>query len=47
MNLILESFVNESQEVAMVRLWLGSEFLKGRYEDRIQMIADIENENMK
>ena len=40
-------YVNESQAVAMVRLWLGSEFLKGRYEDRIQMIADIENENMK
>ncbi len=40
-------YVNESQAVAMVRLWLGSEFLGGRYQERVQMISDIEEENMK
>ncbi len=40
-------YVNESKAIAMVRLWIGSEFLQGRYQDRVQMISDIENENMK
>ena len=40
-------YVNESKAIAMIRLWIGSEFLQGRYQDRVQMISDIEEENMK
>ncbi len=40
-------YVNESKAIAMIRLWIGSEFLQGRYQDRVQMINDIEEENMK
>ena len=40
-------FVSVSKAVSMIRLWLGSEFLQGRYSDRVQMINEIEEENMK
>ena len=30
-----------------MRVWVASEFLGGRYSDRLQMIEDIEKENMK
>jgi ribose 5-phosphate isomerase B len=40
-------YVSISKAVAMIRVWLGSEFLKGRYLDRVQMIKEIEDENMK
>ena len=40
-------FVSVSKAVSMIRLWLGSEFLQGRYLDRVQMINEIEDENMK
>jgi ribose 5-phosphate isomerase B len=40
-------YVSVSKAVAMIRVWLGSEFLKGRYLDRVQMINEIEIENMK
>ena len=40
-------FLNISQAVAIVRAWLGTEFLKGRHSDRIRMIEEIEKENMK
>lgn len=40
-------YTNISLAVKMIRIWLGSEFLEGRYTDRLQMIEEIENENMK
>ena len=40
-------FVNISQAVVFIRTWLATEFLNGRYQDRLQMIVDIENENFK
>lgn len=39
--------INISTAVAAIRAWLGTETLGGRYEERISMIKDIENENMK
>ena len=40
-------YTNISEAVKRIRVWLGSEALEGRYQERLQMIADIENENMK
>ena len=40
-------YINISKAVSMIRVWLGSEFLKGRYLERVQMINEIEKENMK
>ena len=40
-------YINISKAVSMIRVWLGSEFLKGRYLERVHMINEIENENMK
>ena len=36
-----------SVAVQTIRAWLGVEFLNGRYLERLKMIEDIENENMK
>lgn len=40
-------YINISQAVPILRAWLGSEFLAGRYTERLQMIEEIEKENMK
>jgi len=40
-------FINVSQAVSILRAWLGSEFMEGRHTERLQMIEDVENENMK
>lgn len=40
-------FINISEAVAFIRTWLGSQFLDGRYADRLQMIKEIEDKNMK
>lgn len=40
-------FINVSQAVAILRAWLGTEFMAGRHTDRLEMIKEIENENMK
>ena len=39
--------VNISKAVPIIRIWLASEFLEGRYAERLQMIEEIERENMK
>lgn len=41
------SSVTTSKAIAMIRVWLGTEFLGGRYNERLDMIKEIENENMK
>lgn len=40
-------FINISQAVTILRAWLATEFMGGRHSERVQMIKDIENENMK
>ena len=37
--------INES--ICIIRTWLATEFKQGRYQERIQMIEEIEKENMK
>ncbi len=48
-NVITISGNNTSIEEAikMIRMWLGTEFKGGRYQERIEMINQIEKENMK
>lgn len=40
-------YIATSVAVATMRAWLGTEFKKGRYLERKQMIEKIEKENMK
>ena len=39
--------INISVAVDIIRAWIGTEILDGKYLDRRNMIEDIENENMK
>ena len=39
--------LNISKAVVILRTWIASEYLGGRYNERLQMINDIESENMK
>lgn len=41
------SYLTVSKAISIIRIWIASEFLKGRYSDRLQMIEEIEKENMK
>lgn len=41
------SRVNVSKAIAIIRVWLGTEFLGGRYNERLEMVKEIEKENMK
>ena len=40
-------YLTISQAVVFIRTWLATEYLGGRYEERLQMIKDIEKDNMK
>lgn len=40
-------FISFDDAVEVVDTWLDSEFLNGRYLDRLNMIKEIEKENMK
>ena len=48
-NVITISGKNTSIEetIKIIRMWLGTEFKGGRYQERIEMINKIEKENMK
>lgn len=39
--------ISVSRAIAIIRMWLGTEFLGGRYNERLNLIEDIEFENMK
>ena len=41
------AYVSTSKAIQIMRVWVASEFLGGRYSERLQMIADVEKENMK
>jgi len=41
------STLSISKVIGIIRIWLGSSFLGGRYSERLQMIEEIEKENMK
>lgn len=40
-------FVNLDTAINIIRAWLGTEVLGGRYKERIEVIEEIEKENMK
>jgi len=40
-------FVSTNEAICIIRTWIATEFLGGRYEDRNKMIEEIEKENMK
>ena len=40
-------YLKLSDVIKMIRTWIASEFLGGRYLERLQMIEKIEQENMK
>jgi len=40
-------FINVSQAIVILRAWIATEFMEGRHKERLQMIENIENENMK
>ena len=40
-------YVSTNEAINMIRIWLGTDFLQGRYQERVKMIEEIEKENMK
>ena len=50
-NTVLSSLKEKIEEtedaIKILRMWLGTEFKNGRYQERIDMIEKIEKENMK
>lgn len=39
--------VSTNEAICILRMWLATEFEGGRHEERIKIIEEIENENMK
>ena len=39
--------VTVNEAICMIRIWLATEFEGGRHAERIKIIEEIENENMK
>ena len=39
--------VSISEAICILRMWLATEFEGGRHEERLRIIEEIENENMK
>ncbi len=44
---LCSEYMTVSQAIAIVRVWLGTPFKGGRYEERLQMIENIEKKEMK
>ncbi len=40
-------YVTVNQAICILRMWLATEFEGGRHQDRLDLVAEIENENMK
>ncbi len=40
-------YVSTNQAICIIRNWLGTEFKGGRYQERLKMLEEIENNNMK
>ena len=40
-------YLTTNEAICIIRNWLGAEFKGGRYEERLKMIEEIENNNMK
>lgn len=40
-------YLSTNEAICIIRNWLGTDFKGGRYEERLRMIEEIENDNMK
>ena len=40
-------YITTGEAIAIVRMWIGTEFEGGRHKERLDMVAEIEDENMK
>ena len=40
-------YLTVNQAICIIRNWIGTEFKGGRYAERLKMIEEIENKNMK
>lgn len=40
-------YLTTNEAICIIRNWLGTEFKGGRYEERLKMVEEIENNNMK
>lgn len=40
-------YLTTNKVIAIIRVWLGTEFKGGRYQERLKMVEEIEKENMK
>ena len=40
-------YITTSEAINIVRVWLATEFEGGRHQERLNLVAEIENENMK
>ena len=40
-------YMDTNKAIRIVRTWIATEFEGGRHEERVKMIEEIENENMK
>lgn len=42
-----ENYITLNEAICIVRNWLATEFKGGRYQERLEMVEEIEQENMK
>ncbi len=40
-------YITTGEAIAIVRMWIATEFEGGRHKERLDMVAEIEKENMK
>ena len=40
-------YVTTNEAICIVRMWLATEFEGGRHQERLDLVAEIEKENMK
>lgn len=40
-------YLTISQAICIIRNWIGTDFKGGRYQERLNMVSEIEKENMK
>ena len=40
-------YITTGEAIAIVRMWIATEFEGGRHQERLDLVAEIENENMK
>ena len=40
-------YIETDKAIRMVRMWIATEFEGGRHQERVKLIEEIENENMK